>query len=656
MTGQRRLGLVAAGATLLAAAPLSVIFDTWTWLFECMFAVALVAGAALLTRTLRAPLWAQALGMGAGLLLALTWMFPSGEELLALLPTPGTFAWFGQLMTDAGTDTRSYGVPVPDREGLLFVTVLGVGGVALLVDLVTVGLRRPALAGLPMLAIYSVPVAVLVDSVPVLPFMVGAIGFLWLLVADNIDRVRRFGRRFTGDGRDVDVWEPSPLAAAGRRLAAIGVAAAVLLPLMVPGISTGLLSRITQSGSGAGTGGTGFGGGSGRVNLVASLSGQLNQTTTTEMARVTTDERNPFYLRFGVADRVTDQGFANRSLEGKTVARGLPDPRDNDEVEGVAYRPYRATVEITDKFDMPMAPVYSAPTKTDDLDSTWSYDPDKQVLYSNRSRIKNRKYSFDYVRATYSPEALRRAASLPADHPLRAQFATVPADDEVAGIVAGLVRGKRTDYDKILAIYQYFSKERGFTYSLQTQSGTTGSDIAAFLKTKQGFCQQYAAAMAWMVRQAGIPARVAFGFTRGSQDGGTYVLTNRNLHAWTETYLDGFGWVPFDATPAGAVVGSTRSDWAPDNDRVAPVAESSSAAAAPGADPSAAAPRADRPDAGSDTGASGETGAGPAGLSPRALLSVGIGALVLALLSVPALRRVMVRRRRNAATVAKTTV
>jgi hypothetical protein len=88
MTGRRRLGLVAAGATLLAAAPLSTIFDQWTWMLECIVAVGLIAGAALGARTLRAPLWAQAVAMGAALLLVLTWMFPSGEELLALLPSP----------------------------------------------------------------------------------------------------------------------------------------------------------------------------------------------------------------------------------------------------------------------------------------------------------------------------------------------------------------------------------------------------------------------------------------------------------------------------------------------------------------------------------------------------------------------------------------
>ena len=102
MTGQRRLGLVAAGATLLAAAPLSAIYESWTWLIQCVIAVAFVAAAAALARLAHAPLWAQPLAMAGALLFVLTWMFPSGEELLAVLPTPDTLSWFGQLMAQAG--------------------------------------------------------------------------------------------------------------------------------------------------------------------------------------------------------------------------------------------------------------------------------------------------------------------------------------------------------------------------------------------------------------------------------------------------------------------------------------------------------------------------------------------------------------------------
>jgi transglutaminase-like putative cysteine protease len=622
---------------------------------QCILTVGMIAGAAVLARTLRFPLWAQALSMVTVLLFVLTWIFPSGEEFLALIPSPDTFQQFGRLFTQAGEDTRNYGVPVPDREGLLFVTVLGVGGCAVVVDLLTVGLRKPALAGLPMLAIYSVPVAVYIDSVPVLPFIIGAIGFLWLLVADNVDRVRRFGRRFTGDGRDVDVWEPSPLAAAGRRLAVIGVAAAVLLPLAVPGLTTGLLSRLTQVGNGTGTGGFGSGG-SGRVNLFASLSGSLNQSETRDMIKVTTNDPDPYYLRLGVLDLINEQGFANRTPTGRAVARGLPDPREEIRRDGVRFNQYSATVEILD-LNMALAPVYSTPISSDDLRSGWSFDPATQVVFSNRTTTKDKEYSFDFVRARYSPEALRTAE--PVDpRSLTGQQTAVPDDPFVNSVVQKEIRGKRTEYDKVRAIYDFFSRDNGFSYSLQTTSGTTGSEIANFLQNKVGFCQQYAAAMAWMVRAAGIPARVAVGFTRGSdRDGNSYTLTNRNAHAWTEVYFDGFGWVPFDATPASGVAGANRPEWAPDTDR--PETETSTAApgTTPGATSSGGPGAAERPDRNfDDPGAAAGALPGATGGSSTGLLIAGIAALVIAVLLVPALVRVLRRRRRHAATVPTTVV
>ena len=648
MTGRRRLGLVAAGATLLAAAPISSIFNTWTWLFQCILAVGLICGAALLARTLRFPVWAQALSMIVVLMLTLTWMFPSGHEIL--IPGPATFGHFADLFTQAGNDTRSYGVPVPDRDGLLFITVLGIGSVAIAVDLLTVVARRPALAGLPMLAIYSVPVAVYVESVPVLPFMIGAVGFLWLLVSDNVDRVRRFGRRFTGDGRDVDVWEPSPLAAAGRRLGVVGVAAAVILPLLVPTVSGGLLSQLTQSGSGIGTGGTGSGGG--RVNLFATLSGTLQQSSTVQLVKLTTNEQNPFYLRFGVADQLTNLGFGNRAPVGNSVNRGLPDPRDT--TAGGSFQQYHATVEVSDDLKQGMLPVYPNTTRMGDLGGGWSFDPNQQVVFSNRQTTKGKKYSFDYVRAAYTPTELRTAEPLNKDNPLRTQFTNTPRDAVVDTKVAELTNGATTDYDKVRALYNYFSKDNGFSYSLSTQSAGNSSDIAAFLQNKVGYCQQYAAALAWMARVAGVPARVAFGFTRGSQDGGSWLITNRNAHAWTEVYLQGFGWIPFDATPAASVPGSTRSDYAPDIDAPVPTATSSSAAAVPGTNPSAAASGPDRQNRGLDDPARGGTvGTTTGPTSTTGLWIAGLVALLIALLLVPAVRRVLVRRHRHAATVPK---
>ncbi|MEU3457979.1 DUF3488 and transglutaminase-like domain-containing protein [Micromonospora sp. NPDC006766] len=645
MTAHRNLGFVAAAATLLAAAPLSAIFDRWTWLIEAAIAVAAVAAAAALSRLARAPLWGQILAMLAGLALGLTWLFPGGTELLAFLPTPGTFLHFGELLGASTQDMRSYGVKVPDVDSLLFLAVLGVGAVALLADVLSVGLRRPALAGLPMLAIYSVPVAVYVDSVPAAGFVVGACGYLWLLVTDNVDRVRRFGRRFTGEGRDVDVWEASPLAATGRRLAVVGVALAVALPLAVPGMTGGLLDRV-GNGTGDGTGRPGQGGNSGRVDLFAALSGQLNQSAVTELIRVTTNEPTPFYLRFGVADELRPDGFRDRVPTGRPANRNLPDPAERAG-QGIERHRYRATVEVKN-LNAPLLPVYAEPVKTDNVNDNWIYDKNLQVLYSGRENARGKRYAFDYVRSTYTPSLLRAAPSPSADDPvLRAQTVT-PSVRAVDELVKRLVKGKQNDYDKVRAIYDYFSVENGFSYSLSTHGGTSGDDITDFLSSKAGFCQQYAAAMAWLVRAAGIPARVAFGFTNGSNTGGTYVLTNKNLHAWTEVFFGEIGWVPFDATPAAGVPGSVRSAWAPDTDAPDEVTPSPGSTTAPGGvDPSAGPKRPDRLDKDSDQGLSLGDG-GPTRRSPVWPWWVAGLVALLALLAVPALRRSALRRRRRA--------
>ncbi|RKN18835.1 transglutaminase domain-containing protein [Micromonospora musae] len=653
MTRHRNLGLVAAGATLLAAAPLSAIFERWTWLIESAIAVGVVAGAAALTRALRAPLWGQVLGMLAGLTLALTWLFPAGSEILAVLPTPATFAHFSELLGGSVQDMRSYGVEVPDTPPLLFITVLGVGAVAVVVDLLTVGLRRPALAGLPMLAIYSVPVAVYVDNVPPVPFVVGAVGYLWLLGADNVDRVRRFGRRFSGDGRDIDVWEASPLAAAGRRLAVLGVAVAVLLPLVpVPGMNGSLLDSLSSgNGSGNGTGRPGQGGAPGKINLFAALSGQLNQSEVADLIKVTTNEASPFYLRFGVADELKSSGFEVTNPSGRPVTRDLPDPTV-PERRGVEQRQYQATVEVSRDLDIPLLPVYSEPVRTEDLNSSWLYDDDRQIVFSNRENSRGKRYSFEYVRSTYSPAALRTARKLPADHPLvRRQQTKTPPVPQVTELVDRLVQGKVTEYDKVRAIYDYFSSDNGFSYQLRTEGGTSGEDIVDFLTNKVGFCQQYAAAMGWLVRAAGIPARVAFGFTSGSnRNGNTYTLTNRNLHAWTEVYFDGIGWVPFDATPAYGVPGSTRSAWAPDTDAPDPLPDQPGAPNT-GTDPeeSPGAVGSEREEGDTDTGLSlgAET---PTEQAPVWPWWAAGSLLLLLVLALPALRRVSLRRRRGGRT------
>lgn len=648
MTGRRHIGFVAAAATLLAAMPLSTVFESWTWFVRCVITVVFVAGGATLARSLRGPAWAQLGAMLGALLVALTFLTRDSEAFLGLVPTTATFARFAQLLNEAGTGMRELGVPVGDHDGLLFLTTAGVGLVAVCVDLFAVALRRPALAGLPMLAIYSVPVAVRQDSVSIIPFIAGAAGFLWLLVVDNVERVRRFGRRFTGDGRDIDMWEPSPLAAAGRRLAIVGVVAAVALPVAVPGMTTGLMNRFGSGREGVCVSGECRGSGR-QVNLWAVLEGTLKQDEEIEMLRVTNDDPALGYLRLGVADELGMNGFRNRPPAGRQPATRLSDPRSGR--DAVAFYQGRATVDIV-SLKMNLLPVYADPvTITRGIDSRWFYDPRMQVIYSTSADTLGKRYEFEYARGEYSVEGLRRAGA-PPEEIVRANT-PVPGVRQVEDEVARLTSGKTTDYDKVRALYDFFSAENNFTYSLEAESQTGAPAIVEFLARRSGYCVQYAAALAWMVRQAGIPARVAFGFTRGSKgEDNTYTLTNRNLHAWTEVYFEGSGWVPFDATPSSYIPGSVDPAWAPDPD--APEVSG------PGADSSAGpggASDLDPGNRGPDGGGllpEDESGFDPAGApgqqSSRWPGYLALGALVLVLLlATPAIRRALVRRRRRPA-------
>jgi len=144
--------------------------------------------------------------------------------------------------------------------------------------------------------------------------------------------------------------------------------------------------------------------------------------------------------------------------------------------------------------------------------------------------------------------------------------------------------------------------------------------LEAFLfDTKEGYCQQFSGAMALMLRMAGVPARVAAGFSPGSfdSDRGQYIVRDLDAHSWVEAFFPGIGWVTFDPTPT--VAPPAAQDAGDGGDTVAE----------PGGDP--AFPRADVPEpAAPSQGAQGAPDPGAEGRGSPGLPAAG-GVLVLAL-------------------------
>jgi protein-glutamine gamma-glutamyltransferase len=122
-----------------------------------------------------------------------------------------------------------------------------------------------------------------------------------------------------------------------------------------------------------------------------------------------------------------------------------------------------------------------------------------------------------------------------------------------------VVGSPETPYAAVLALESWFRQRGGFVYDEQPPR-VAGPPLVSFVtKTKAGYCQHYAGAMAVMLRMLGIPARVAVGFTSGKLDEGRWVVTDHEAHAWVEAWFAGQGWVAFDPTPGRATFGSIYS-------------------------------------------------------------------------------------------------
>lgn len=105
-----------------------------------------------------------------------------------------------------------------------------------------------------------------------------------------------------------------------------------------------------------------------------------------------------------------------------------------------------------------------------------------------------------------------------------------------------------SEYGAVVALESYFHGKQ-FHYD-QTPPVGAGPVLAYFmLHSHRGYCQMYSGSMALVLRLHGIPARVAYGFTEGSQTQNGYKVTDRDAHAWVEAYFPRYGWIPFEPTP-----------------------------------------------------------------------------------------------------------
>lgn len=144
------------------------------------------------------------------------------------------------------------------------------------------------------------------------------------------------------------------------------------------------------------------------------------------------------------------------------------------------------------------------------------------------------------------------------------QYMQIPQhmQQEIYDIVQQATQGCNTPWQKATALRDYLSSR--YAYSLSVQTPPSDVDFVAWflLAERQGYCTYFASAMTVLCRMAGLPARYVEGYLAVPDGSGTAIVTGWNAHAWTEVYLNGVGWVAFDATPGA---GDTDASNTPDD-------------------------------------------------------------------------------------------
>ena len=187
----------------------------------------------------------------------------------------------------------------------------GIGIAALLTDWMAVRLGSAALAGLPLLLLFTEPFTLSVGRGflgTTVAFCVGIAGYLGLLSSEGKDRIREWESQ---DPAARNAPDTKALAAAGRRVGFASVVVALILPLVIPGLHvTRLFGGQPGIGGHGGAGvSSGGAGGVGFPGVDTQFSQQLSSELTTPSQIVlgyTTAVQSPDYLQLYVLDKLTD--------------------------------------------------------------------------------------------------------------------------------------------------------------------------------------------------------------------------------------------------------------------------------------------------------------------------------------------------------------
>ncbi|MFF2390492.1 DUF3488 and DUF4129 domain-containing transglutaminase family protein [Agromyces sp. NPDC058104] len=605
LTRGQRLALTAASLLLLSVATMAlgplISGSGWWWLCAFVAAGTLFGGAGL--RAVRVPASLVPVLEIVVLLFLLTLLFGGSTSFALIVPTQDTFVHFGELFDGAQRTIQQQSVPAIPVPALNFVLALGVGVLAVCMDVLVQTVRMPALAAAPALVPILIPGFIIESGAEVPTLVFSAASYLLLLRIDV--RARRRALLAAAERNDetggTTVIPPArvPIVStlgATLGLTAVGILTAAVLTASTPSISSSLLL-------GSGAPATSFARG---VSPFIDLGRDLRRPDPRPAFHYFARDNDRPYFTVLTLDRFEGQawGVTERPVDADNTVDALPLPDGLDSDVSATEHPIDIVVDEVRTTWLPLP----YPTRqVEGLSGSWFWDAGSLTVRSVDADTGGQRYRATWLEVDPTPSQLRSAGGRAGEE--YDDFLALPDDaPQVIAETASAVAGDAaTQYDAAVAI-QAFLRSSAFEYSTEApvEAGYDGGGldvIARFLEERTGYCVHFASTMAVLAREVGIPSRISVGYTQGTSTqervGGVQrvEVDSHDLHAWPELYFEGVGWVPFEPTPSRGTV--------PDYSR--PGAGDAAATPSP-ASGSASAPLSGRPELDPDRNLAGGNG------------------------------------------------
>ncbi len=463
------------------------------------------------------------------------------------LPTLDTLRAIGHAAGLVGQQARLEVAPTAPLTPLMLAALTATWAAIFSAHALAFRAGSPLLALLPPIALIAFADTVLEEFVKPIYGVMFLAAALVVIFADGLRRVQGWGPVWTGPGRAARITATTGRGA--RRVAATAVGLALVAPILLPGFgSKAVVDFSTDHDDRV------------HIDLLVNVANALNQREPVDVFTVQTSR--PAYYRLAVLTRFDGSGWEPETerpeLTDLQPDAPLSDPYIAPSVIDTAPRIDQRFRIATDSA-VPFLPAATQPLTVDtSLDGVgWDASSGAFTLASPEDGVdEGTEYGVTSLAISPTPEQLRHVVfPRPPDGWSYTQVPSAPGlDPRIITVANDWTEGIDNTYDKIIAIQDHLANG-GFQYDKSVPRRDDSTALADFLlipSKQRGFCQQFAGAMAALLRVLGIPSRVAVGFTPGTEidpTNHTYLVTTEEAHAWVEVLFPTYGWLAFEPTP-----------------------------------------------------------------------------------------------------------